>query len=150
MAGSSELADARGMRVLVVVGNPSMRAALERTLWMNGIAVATPRGESAEVAVRRGSYHAVIVDTGSAELSDLDLCRRLREAGHGIPVLLLSDVPLSAHLPGADGYVRKPFSLDDLQACLRALPGIEGPSKTSVRTSQKALRDRMTPSMHGA
>lgn len=67
-----------------------------------------------------------MLDLGLPRLDGLDLCRRLRETGHGVPVLMLTardtlDDKLRGYAEGADDYMVKPFALHELDARLRAL-----------------------------
>jgi DNA-binding response OmpR family regulator len=71
------------------------------------------------------------VDIGLPDGSGLEVCRAAREAGREVPILVLSArndvsdrvVGLDA---GADDYLGKPFSMDELLARMRAL-GRRGP-----------------------
>lgn len=68
-----------------------------------------------------GRYHTVILDLGLPRLDGLALCRRLREAGSGVPVLMLTardtlDDKLKGFSEGADDYLVKPFALRELEA----------------------------------
>ncbi|HVR80821.1 MAG TPA: response regulator transcription factor [Luteimonas sp.] len=73
-----------------------------------------------------GRFDAIVLDLGLPRLDGLDLCRRLREAGHGTPVLMLTardtlDDKLRGFAEGADDYMVKPFELKELEARIRAL-----------------------------
>jgi DNA-binding response OmpR family regulator len=80
-----------------------------------------------------GSQHfnAAVVDIGLPDGSGLDWCRAVRADGSDLPILLLtarSGVPdrVEGLDAGADDYLGKPFSVDELLARLRAL-GRRGP-----------------------
>lgn len=71
-------------------------------------------------------YDAIVLDLGLPRLDGLTLCGRLREAGHGTPVLMLTardtlDDKLKGYAHGADDYMVKPFDLRELLARLQAL-----------------------------
>jgi DNA-binding response OmpR family regulator len=73
-----------------------------------------------------GAYDVVVLDLGLPKLDGLDLCRRLREAGHDTPVLMLTardtlDDKLAGFAQGADDYLVKPFAMRELEARIRAL-----------------------------
>lgn len=73
-----------------------------------------------------GRFDVIVLDLGLPRLDGLELCRRLREAGHGTPVLMLTardtlDDKLRGFAEGADDYMVKPFELKELDARLRAL-----------------------------
>jgi len=74
----------------------------------------------------RGRFDAIVLDLGLPRLDGLDLCRQLRAAGHGVPVLMLTardtlEDKLRGFADGADDYMVKPFELKELEARLRVL-----------------------------
>jgi DNA-binding response OmpR family regulator len=73
-----------------------------------------------------GGFDVIVLDLGLPRLDGLDLCRRLRAAGHGTPVLMLTardtlEDKLRGFAEGADDYLVKPFALAELEARLRNL-----------------------------
>src|SRR5690606_37516582 len=69
---------------------------------------------------------AVVLDLGLPDIDGVDVCRRLRDAHPGLPVLVLTARTSEADVvvgldAGADDYVTKPFRLAELLARLRAL-----------------------------
>jgi DNA-binding response OmpR family regulator len=77
-------------------------------------------------ALCQSSYDAIILDVGLPDGNGFDLLRRWREAGFNEPVLILSardtvrDRIKGLDL-GADDYLPKPFSLEELLARVRSL-----------------------------
>jgi DNA-binding response OmpR family regulator len=116
-----------GARVLVADDEPGVRRALERGLRAEGMEVFTaPDGPSALRAALTGSFDAVLLDIMLPGLSGYRVLERLRAAGVGTPVLLVSakdgEIDQADGLDlGADGYLVKPFSFVVLVAQLRAL-----------------------------
>ena len=114
-------------RVLVVDDEPGVRRALERGLRAEGMAVVTAAdGPAGLRAALTGSFDAVLLDIMLPGLSGYRVLERLRGAGVGTPVLLLSakdgEVDQADGLDlGADGYLVKPFSFVVLVAQLKAL-----------------------------
>lgn len=83
-------------------------------------------GAGGLVRALRGGFDVVVLDLGLPRLDGVALCRRLREAGHGVPVLMLTardtlDDKLRGFAEGADDYLVKPFALPELEVRLRAL-----------------------------
>ncbi len=77
-------------------------------------------------AVRQRSYDVVILDDGLPDGSGIDLLRRWRQEGCNEPILVLSardgiDDCVKGLDAGADGYVTKPFVLDELIARVHSL-----------------------------
>lgn len=73
-----------------------------------------------------GGYDVIVLDLGLPRLDGLLLCRRLREAGHGVPVIMLTardqlDDKLRGFEEGADDYLVKPFALRELEARIGVL-----------------------------
>ncbi len=114
-----------GARVLVVDDERQILRALEMKLRGAGYAVetaATARDALAQAAMR--PPEAVILDLLLPDGSGTDVCRELRTWSTA-PILVLSAVgeekeKIAALDAGADDYVTKPFSGDELLARLRA------------------------------
>lgn len=81
---------------------------------------------AARDALAESPYDAVVLDLGLPDGDGLDLLREWRSAGFGEPVLILSardavaDRIRGLNL-GADDYLPKPFSVDELLARVRSL-----------------------------
>lgn len=74
----------------------------------------------------RAHFDVIVLDLGLPRLDGLELCRHLRKAGRGTPVLMLTardtlDDKLKGFAEGADDYMVKPFELKELEARIRAL-----------------------------
>jgi two-component system OmpR family response regulator len=115
------------MRVLIVEDEPKMAQLLHRGMSEEGHAAdVAVRGEDGLWMAQATSYDAVVLDVMLPGLDGFETCRRLREAGVWAPVLMLTardDVVdrVSGLDAGADDYLAKPFSFDELLARLRAL-----------------------------
>jgi len=113
-------------RVLVVEDEPGLLRTLEITLRARGYEVASsPDGRTALTEAARRPPDAVLLDLGLPDLDGSEIIRRLR-AWTGVPVLVLtgrggSGDKIGALDAGADDYVTKPFSMEELLARLRAL-----------------------------
>ncbi len=73
-----------------------------------------------------GHYDLIVLDLRLPTMSGLEVLRTLRDRGSGIPVLVLTaqdavDFKVQALRTGADDYVTKPFSLEELLARVEAL-----------------------------
>jgi DNA-binding response OmpR family regulator len=75
---------------------------------------------------RAGAFDAMVLDLRLPGLGGLDVCRELRAAGSGLPILMLTarnselERVLGLEL-GADDYLAKPFGVLELQARVKAL-----------------------------
>jgi two-component system, OmpR family, KDP operon response regulator KdpE len=115
-----------GQRVLVVDDEPQILRALRTTL--RGAGYTVDSAATAEEALTAAAAHppeAVILDLVLPDGNGTDVCRELRTWSDA-PVIVLSAVgeeraKIAALDAGADDYVTKPFSVDELLARLRAV-----------------------------
>jgi two-component system response regulator PrrA len=114
-------------RVLVVEDDDAVRTAVDRGLGLLGFDVSSVSdAESALTAVARRRPDLMIVDVGLPGISGIELCTRLRSLDVDTPILILSARDqvgdrVAGLQAGADDYLVKPFSLDELAARLHAL-----------------------------
>lgn len=85
-----------------------------------------PDGVSGLERALHGNFDVVVLDLGLPRMDGLELCHHLREAGRGIPVLMLTardtlEDKLRGFAEGADDYLVKPFAMRELEARLRAI-----------------------------
>lgn len=115
------------MRVLVVDDDPAVRDALDRALRINGYEVTLSNdGVDALNQLNRDEPDVVVLDVMMPKMDGLEVCRRMRARGNATPVLMLTaQSEVSQRVEGldagADDYLPKPFSLEELLARLRAL-----------------------------
>jgi DNA-binding response OmpR family regulator len=116
-----------GLRVLIVEDQADVAANIWDFLERRGHVVDhAADGENGLARALAGDADVVVLDLGLPRLDGLDLCRRLREAGRGVPVLMLTardtlDDKLRGFAEGADDYMVKPFALRELEARIQAL-----------------------------
>ena len=115
------------MRILLAEDERSLSRALVALLERsNYSADAVYDGEEALAYLEGGNYDALILDIMMPKVDGLTVLRRLREQGNPIPVLLLtaksevSDKVLGLDT-GANDYLTKPFSTQELMARIRAM-----------------------------
>jgi DNA-binding response OmpR family regulator len=115
------------VRILVVEDDQSILDFLCKGLRAECFEVdAAEDGEKASFLARNNDYDLVILDNILPGKSGPDICREIRERGKSMPVLVLSvqsELPTKVELfnIGADDYVTKPFSFEELLARVRAL-----------------------------
>jgi two-component system OmpR family response regulator len=126
------------MRVLVVEDEPKIASLLRRGLSEEGhpTDVATC-GEDALWMSQAHEYDAILLDVMLPGIDGFETCRRLRDADVWAPVLMLTARDAIADRVagldvGADDYLAKPFSFDELLARLRALKRRGGTARPSV------------------
>ena len=117
----------RGVRVLVVEDEAKMASLLQRALEREGYAVdLAGNGVDAIWLATENDYDAIVLDVMIPPPDGFDVCRTLRERDRWAPVLLLTARDAVADRvtgldAGADDYLPKPFSFEELSARLRAL-----------------------------
>ncbi len=115
------------MRILITEDDAPLAEALQFSLVQSGYAVDwVANGAVADEALKGDVFGLLILDLGLPKLDGFEVLRRLRRRNTTLPVLILSgrekpeEKVLGLDL-GADDYLAKPFSLNELQARVRAL-----------------------------
>ena len=144
------------MKVLLIEDYEPLRASLAKGFRDEGLAVdVATDGEEGLWHAQGGTYDVIVLDLMLPKIDGLTVLRRLRAAGSQDPVLILTARDAVADRVegldlGADDYLTKPFSFDELLARLRALvrrryqdrnPAIDiGPLHVDT-AAQRVLRD---------
>ncbi len=112
--------------VLVVEDEKSIVDILRFNLEKEGYAVLTAYdGESGLEQAVNGGADLILLDVMLPKMNGFDVCRRLREKGSSVPVIILTareeeaDKVLGLEI-GADDYITKPFSMRELMARVKA------------------------------
>ena len=116
------------MRILIAEDDQVLADGLLRALRSSGAAVDhVASGTEADAALRTSSqFDLLILDLGLPRLHGLEVLRALRGRGSALPVLILTaadsvEERVKGLDYGADDYMAKPFSLQELEARVRAL-----------------------------
>ena len=113
--------------ILIAEDDRAVREALERALQFEGYrVVAAPNGDDALDLLGDTNPDAVVLDVMMPGIDGLTVCRRIRDRGLRVPVLMLTarheiSDRVAGLDAGADDYLVKPYALDELLARLRAL-----------------------------
>lgn len=115
------------MRILVVEDQVKMANFLKKGLNEVGYAVdIAESGTSAESFTAQSEYDLVILDVMLPDQNGIDTARHLRRDGYNGPILMLTALSTTKDKimgldAGADDYLTKPYSFDELLARVRAL-----------------------------
>jgi two-component system OmpR family response regulator len=115
------------MRILIAEDDQVLADGLLRALRASGYAVdQVASGTEADAALSAHEFDLLILDLGLPRLHGFDVLRRLRARGSAVPVLILTAADSVEQRVrgldlGADDYMAKPFSLQELEARVRAL-----------------------------
>jgi two-component system OmpR family response regulator len=120
-------AGGESVRILITEDDDALAEALQFALRSAGYAVdRVSNGAAADEALKSDVFGLLILDLGLPKLDGFEVLRRLRRRNEALPVLILSgredpeEKVLGLDL-GADDYLVKPFSLNELLARVRAL-----------------------------
>ncbi|WP_427308201.1 ATP-binding protein [Cupriavidus sp. H39] len=117
------------LTILVAEDNPLNQSLIAEQLQALGChPIVTGNGRQALAVLERTRVDALLTDLHMPGLDGHALLRAVQAKHPGLPVLAFSAVACSEpeqdwRLRGFAGYLAKPASLQDLQACLRELPG---------------------------
>ncbi len=115
------------MRLIIVEDQVKMAEFLKKGLTDAGYIVDTAdTGVAAEKLCATHTYDMVVLDVGLPDQSGLQIAKNLRQKAYASPILMLTAYSsvtdkVSGLDAGADDYLTKPFSFDELLARVRAL-----------------------------
>jgi DNA-binding response OmpR family regulator len=116
------------MRILVIEDEPKIAQAVKKGLELNGYAVdAVNDADSGLSYARDPDYDAIVLDRMlPGSMDGVELCQTLRKEEISTPVIMLTargtiGDRVEGLNSGADDYLVKPFSFDELTARVRAL-----------------------------
>jgi DNA-binding response OmpR family regulator len=115
------------MKLLVVEDEPKLNIALVEGLQNRGFAVDFAfDGEEGEKLARMNVYDVIVLDIMMPKRDGLTVCKNLRASGKVVPIIMLTARDAVADKvtgldEGADDYLVKPFSFDELTARIRSL-----------------------------
>lgn len=138
------------MRILLVEDEEKLAEVLAEGLKHKGYAVDVVNDGTkgyTRISLHRSDYDLVILDLMLPGMSGLDICRQMRAEGITLPILVLTarneeEQKVNLLLAGADDYLVKPFSFDELAARIQAL--LRRPTE-SVPTVLRVLDIELDP-----
>ncbi|MBC7723970.1 MAG: response regulator transcription factor [Burkholderiaceae bacterium] len=137
-------------RILVVEDDIEMGALVERGLVGEGYEVLlVGNGMDALIALATGEFAAAAIDVMLPQMSGFEICRRIRETGSTMPVILLTardaiEDRVFGLDSGADDYLTKPFAIAELNARIRAQLRRQGSGSTTLLRAGDLTLDTLT------
>jgi two-component system OmpR family response regulator len=119
--------DDSGVKILIVEDDPDMGRLIERGLAAEGYDTqVVGNGIDALIAIASDEFSLAAIDVMLPQMSGFEICRRIRETGNLMPLLLITardavEDRVFGLDSGADDYLTKPFALVELNARVRAL-----------------------------
>jgi len=145
-------------RILIAEDEARIASFLEKGLTAHGYTPTTVAdGPAAFAFGLSGEFDLLLLDIGLPVMDGFEVLRRLRSEGSAIPVIILTardgvDDLVAGLDGGANDYVRKPFSIEELLArirsALRPAPAAEqtilvvGPLSLDLRTRRASVDGR--------
>ncbi|WP_421654416.1 response regulator transcription factor [Leptothermofonsia sp. ETS-13] len=136
--------------ILLVEDDPKLAEFIAAELSLEGYRVTiAPTGMDGLSMARETQPDLVILDWMLPGISGLDLCLRLRKTGIQVPIIMLTakdEVPdrVAGLNAGADDYVTKPFSMEELLARVKARLRRTHPEEPDVLGFEDLTLNRLT------
>jgi DNA-binding response OmpR family regulator len=137
-------------RILIAEDEYRIASFLERGLRANGFATAVVAdGHAAAAAARDGEFDLVILDLGLPGRDGMDALAEIRRRGDRLPVIVLTAREGVADRVeglerGADDYVTKPFSFEELLARIRVRLRDTGSAEVTLLRAGEVVLDLRT------
>jgi DNA-binding response OmpR family regulator len=115
------------LQILIVEDDEQIANSLKKNLMAEEhSALISGDGEDALKKIAKIEFDAILLDWRIPKLTGIEVCKRIRENGINTPIILLtalSDISnkIEALNAGADDYITKPFSFDEVMARLNAV-----------------------------
>lgn len=114
------------MEILIAEDESQIAEPLRKNFLEEGHhAMVAKDGEEALHLVEKIEFDVIVLDWKMPKVSGIEVCKRLREMGNNTPILLLTALSqvsnkVEALNSGADDYITKPFSFEELLARVKA------------------------------
>ena len=115
------------MRILLIEDEKELRESLKKSLEAECFNIDTASdGERGSYLARTNDYDLILLDNMLQKKTGLEVCAEVRSRGKNMPIIMLTvqdEIPTKVSLlnAGADDYVTKPFSFEELSARIRAV-----------------------------
>jgi DNA-binding response OmpR family regulator len=136
--------------ILLVEDDPKLAEFIAAELCLEGYRVTiAPNGMEGLATTRDTQPDLLILDWMLPGISGLDLCLRLRKTGIQVPIIMLTakdEVPdrVAGLNAGADDYVTKPFSMEELLARVKARLRHTHPEEPDILEFEDLTLNRLT------
>src|SRR5688572_27753760 len=137
-------------RILIIEDEERITSFLEKGLKANGFVTAVAfNGKDGLAIAQAGGFDLVILDLGLPDRDGLDVLRDFRQSDTSTPVIILTARDSVAEIvrgleSGADDYIAKPFSFEELLARVRVRLREQRSPETTVLPAGDAVLDLRT------
>ena len=122
------MTESTSQRLLIVEDEDHLAAGLKLNLELEGyeVDIAANAREAGQKLLDPSGFDAIVLDVMLPDLNGFDLCRKFRESGNFVPVIMLTarsspEDRIRGLEAGADDYMVKPFELQELLARVRSV-----------------------------
>ncbi len=133
------------LKILVIDDDPSIRNMLAIVLKKSGYQVTcTESGKTSLEKLKKESFDLIISDIKMPDINGIELLKKIKTISPEVPVIMITafasaNDAVEAMKLGAEDYVTKPFSLDELKIIIdRAI------YKTNIEKENIQLKSRLT------
>jgi len=133
------------LKILVIEDDPTVRLLVKKALEHHGgtISEAGTAEDGRNMAMER-RYDMIVLDLRLPDGNGHDVCENIREKGVKTPVLILSadhetDVKVKNLNAGADDYLTKPFSIEELLARIEAIRRRSGTEERELTCNELTI-----------
>ena len=133
------------MDILIVEDEHPIAESLKKNFLAEGHhAVIVDDGEAALSSVSKIQYDVILLDWRMPRMTGLQVCKKMREVGNKTPIILLTALnditnKIEALNAGADDYITKPFSFNEVMARINAVLRRYTSNMTSISFSDVTL-----------
>ena len=129
--------------ILIADDEANILMLLEMELQADGYqTICCNNGSEALAKIRELSPSVALLDWNMPIITGLDVCRRLRDTGSSLPVIMITardemDDKIAALESGADDFISKPFNIREVLARVKALVRRSSPSTSDIITNKE-------------
>ena len=133
------------MHVLIIEDYMPTLNSVQKALADDGHAVsAFADGEEGFLAARYNHYDAIILDIMLPSMNGMEILRKLRKSGNNAQIIMLTAKDSQEEIiegldSGADDYIVKPFSMDEVRARIRACERRRFQKRSPIMTMDNGL-----------
>lgn len=128
------------MRLLLIEDDIHLANGLRESLRNQGYSAdLVLNGREGLTAIKCGDFDSIILDLGLPDIDGLDVLKQAKKINRNLPILILTarddiESKVKGLDLGADDYLAKPFSMDELLARLRVIERRVGTHVSSIIT----------------
>jgi DNA-binding NtrC family response regulator len=139
--------DVPAVRILIIDDDPAICEYMQTLLEKDGFVVKTLSDPTlAELEVRQGEYHVIILDLMMPKMDGIEVLRRIRGIDTDIAVIIFTahpnlDTAVASMKLDAVDYIKKPFNVDEFREVLSRVMKKKGLARTPEEQLHRIIGD---------